>query len=348
MTRAEARAEVLGILERDYKGAQELIGNSNGSIDRTRTFGFALVAALIGFTASSHILWPGLLAALACLLLAYLDGFHCWRYKQAVEHARRIERVNQLLYKAHTGTLSKREAKSLKVREASFLPGVLTGQGAYTTRDVRYSVPVPMLLLYGLLAIAGIGIGIYETTAGASTHTVNARILKAPEEHQVQPNLTVLIRNAMTPAERKHLARLIVQLHASQNPGAVQFAAAASGLLSGVPGAAATIITSLAHQATGLEQQAGEIISRALADAALTAASPGPQTTVNNSENDRSYFSLTGPSFVVNLAGSTSSEQKPAKNNNDTHTEHEQHTTPPGPPQHTETTRTSSVLPYTP
>ena len=127
-------------------------------------------------------------------------------------------------------------------------------------------------------------------------------------------NLTVLVRNAITVRERKQLARLIVQLRDSHNPAAAQFAAAASALLSGVPGAAATIVTSLAHQGTSLEQQAAEIISKALADTALAAASPGSQTTVNNNHQDQSHFSLNAPSFVLNLAGSTSSKHKKQKN----------------------------------
>lgn len=331
MTRAEQRNEVLAILERDYQGARELMGASNGSIDRTRTFGFALVAALIGFSANSHILWPGLLAALACLLLAYLDGYHCWRYRQAVDHARRIERINQLVYKSHTSTLSEREAKSLELRAAAFLPGVLTGQGAYTFRDVRFCVPGPMLLLYTLLVIAGVGIGGYESTAGASTQTVNARILRSPGEHQAQLNPAVLARDAMTVGERQQLGRLIVQLRDSHDPAAVQFATAASALLSGIPSAAATIVTSLADRGTSLEQQAAGIIGKALADAATAVAGPASETTVNNNHQDQSHFSLNAPSLVLNLASPTSSKQQQQQQQ-----------------QHTEETHTSTVLPYTP
>jgi hypothetical protein len=55
---------------------------------------------------------------------------------------------------------------------------VLTGQGRFkfTPRELRYSLPAPILILYVLLALGGVFIGTYESATG-STQTINARIL---------------------------------------------------------------------------------------------------------------------------------------------------------------------------
>jgi hypothetical protein len=350
MDREERRTEVIGLLERDYQSARDLMSSANGSIDRTRTFGFALVAALIGFTAANHTLWLGLLAALACGLLAYLDGFQSWRYQEAVKHALRIERIQQLLYRAHTASFSERDEKSLSVRTAAFRPGVLTGQGDFTRSDIRHHLPKPILILYLLLAGAGIGIGIYANTTGSTT-TVNARVLPSSEKHEHPPaDLTVVVRDAMTGAQRAQLAKLAGEMRHSRRPSSDALGAAITALLNGTPGAAATVFSALAKQGGRVEQQAGDMISKALADAAVAAARAGggTTTTVNN---DQSHFSLNSPSFVFNAAPpSTSTKEKETHGGSG-----EQHGDggtanggTPGPRAHDETTSRSKTFPVTP
>lgn len=261
----EHRTEVRRLLDRDYESARDLMSSANGSIDRTRTFGFALVAALIGFTATNHTLWLGLLATLACGLLAYLDGFQSWRYEEAVKHARRIERIQQLLYRSHTAVFNERDEKSLRVKTAAFRPGVLTGQGHFGPRDLRYSLPVPIFILYLLLACAGVGVGVYESTTGSSTTTVNAHVFPSQEMHKNHPtDLAVLVRDAMSGGEQEKLAKLANEMSRSSRPGAHALGTAIDALLGGTPGAIASVFTALAQRGGSVEQQAGEIVSKAL------------------------------------------------------------------------------------
>lgn len=187
MDRGEHHARFVGVLDRDYQSARNLMTSANGSIDRTRTFGFALVAALIGFTAANHTLWFGLLATLASGLLAYLDGIQSWRYEEASRHALRIERIQQLLYRAEVGIFNERDEKALNIKVYAFRPGVLTGQGRFTPRDLLYTLPRPILILYLLLAFAGAAIGTYESTTGSTT-TVNARILSSAQMDERRSN----------------------------------------------------------------------------------------------------------------------------------------------------------------
>ena len=141
MNRSERRAELLGLLQRDYETAREFLQNANLSVDRTRTFGLALIAALIGVTVTGHIFRLGLVAAAATMVVALVDGFHTWQYRHAEEHLERIERIYQLLYKAHIATLSSRESKWLEARIKSFRPGVFSNLKLFKVRELAYSRP---------------------------------------------------------------------------------------------------------------------------------------------------------------------------------------------------------------
>jgi hypothetical protein len=346
MDRSEQRRELLGLLERDYQGTRELMRSANGSVDRTRTFGFALVAALIGFAASDHILWAGLLAALASGLLAYLDGFHSWQYEAAVKHARRIERIHQLLYKAHTAAFNERDKRSLTVRAASFRPGVLTGQGRFTPRDLRYCLPIPILVLYPLLALAGIGIGAYESTRGA-TETVNARVVSgAAGTKTAAASLSVLLREEMSGQERGELAKLGAKMRRSADPGERQLGSFIDMLLNASPGLISTIVPALAHDGTGLERQAGALLAKALGGALLSGASI--QSTVND---NHPQFTLNAPSFVFNAEGSSNSKPTGHKSSKQREPDTERHRKGGGqrpPSNHGEGPGEMKTLPYTP
>lgn len=282
--------EFAGLLDRDYQSARDLMNNANGSIDRTRTFGFTLIAALIGFTAANHTLWLGALATLAALLMAYLDSTECAKYQEATKHAVRIERMQQLLYRGRVGTANDADVTNLSRRKVAFRPGVLSGQGRLLTGSQRFSLgnlrntlPVPIQCLYVLLAFAGLGVGIYESTVSSTTN-VNARVLSAPEIRKAPAtNLTVVVRDTMTRSEQGQLAKLAGELRHSSRPGAHTLGNAITALLTGTPGAAAMVFSALAKQGGGMEQQAGEILSKALTNAAVAAADSGDgtETTVN-------------------------------------------------------------------
>jgi hypothetical protein len=269
--------EFVGLLDRDYQSTRDLMNHANGSIDRTRTFGFALIAALIGFTAANHTLWLGALATLASLLIAYLDSTQCAQYQEATKHALRIERIQQLHYRGHVGIANEGDQKNLSRRTVAFRPGVLTGQGRLLTGKQRFSfgnlrntLPVPIQCLYILLAVAGVGIGIYESTTSTTTN-VDAKVLSIPAPRRASAvDLTVAVRNTMTQDERGRLVKLADELRHSNLRGTHTLGSAITALLDGTPGAAARVFSALAKRGGGVEQQAGEILSKALTEANTT------------------------------------------------------------------------------
>jgi hypothetical protein len=341
--------EFAGLLDRDYQSARDLMNNANGSIDRTRTFGFTLIAALIGFTAANHTLWLGALATLAALLIAYLDSTECAKYQEATKHAVRIERMQQLLYRERVGTANDADVTNLSRRKVAFRPGVLSGQGRLLTGSQRFSLgnlrntlPVPIQCLYVLLAFAGLGVGIYESTVSSTTN-VNARVLSAPEIRKAPAtNLTVVVRDTMTRSEQGQLAG---ELRHSSRPAAHTLSNTITAVLSGTPGAAAMVFSALAKQGGGMEQQAGEILSKALTDAAVAAADSGDgtETTVNNNQ---SRFSLNAPSFVLNETPSGANTKK--KSGGSSGSSGQGNRGPAGPPTLEQPTKTSTEPhPYT-
>ena len=197
MKRSERRAELLGLLQRDYETAREFLQNANLSVDRTRTFGLALIAALIGVTVTGHIFWLGLVAAAATMVVALVDGFHT-----AVPPRRgapqRIERIYQLLYKAHIATLSSRESKWLEARIKSFRPGVFSNLKLFKVRELAYSRPYPIFrLMYPLLLVAGVAAGFYaHSRQEAATVRVSVAIICNPPAAPPAPTVT----NRSTPA----------------------------------------------------------------------------------------------------------------------------------------------------
>ena len=117
----------------------------------------------------------------------------------------------------------------------------------------------------------------------------------------------------MRRSEKNELAKLASELRRSRRPGAHALGNAITALLSGTPGAAATVFAALAKNGGGVEQQAGEILSKALTDAVVATAESGSGTgtTVNN---DQSSFSLNAPSFVLNGASPGAGEKNKSVN----------------------------------
>ena len=210
MNRSERRAELLGLLQRDYETAREFLQNANLSVDRTRTFGLALIAALIGVTVTGHIFWLGLVAAAATMVVALVDGFHTWQYRHAEEHLKRIERIYQLLYKAHIATLNSRESKWLEARIKSFRPGVFSNLKLFKVRELAYSRPYPIFrFMYPLLLVAGVAAGFYRT-ADKKRRPFSSAWPSAtrPRRHPHQPSRTARLpprhaASAMAPPSKQ-------------------------------------------------------------------------------------------------------------------------------------------------
>jgi hypothetical protein len=279
------REEFLGVLERDYQTAQRLMEGANGSVDRTRTFGFTLVAALIGFTFTDHILWLGLLAAAATFIVAYVDSYHCWEYKTAFKHAQRIERIDQLRYKAHLGKLNDRDMSSLEVRVGSFLPGVLSGSGHFKVyRELWYSLPRSLLVLYALLTLTGVGAGIYaESNAAHRERPLNIHVT-ASEPKIIDPTAAVLA--VLSRGQREQLAKLAALLRRSHSSQDRTLAAQIAQLLEGTAGALGAI-DSLTETSGAAAEKAIGIVLDALSRAAAANLTYAPSTNING---PRFYF----------------------------------------------------------
>lgn len=284
------RDEFLGVLERDYQTAQRLMEGANGSVDRTRTFGFTLVAALIGFTFTDHILWLGLLAATATFIVAYVDSYHCWEYQTAFKHALRIERIDQLRYKAHLGKLNDRDMSSLEVRVGSFLPGVLSGSGRFKVyRELWYSLPRSLLILYALLALAGVGSGIYaESNAAHGERPLNVHVLAA-EQKVTNPAAAVFA--ALSQRQREQLAKLAALLRRSRSRQDRALAGQVTQLLTGVAGSI-DAIDSLTGTSGAAEKAIG-IILDALSRATPANLTYAPSTSINGPRFSFGGFALT-------------------------------------------------------
>jgi hypothetical protein len=291
----EGRSEFLGILERDYRVAQELMESSSGSVDRTRTFGFTLVAALIGFTFTDHVRWLGLLAAAATFIVAYVDSYHCWGYDMAFKHALRIERIDQLRYKAHLTMLNSRDMNSLEVRVGSFRPGVLSGRGRFKIRrEIWFSLPRPLLILYPLLALAGVGAGVDAQNSAHAERPINVHVTSG--EMKVHDPGTLVLA-ALTREEREQLAKLAAQLRRSDSVQERELAVQIAQLLAGVPGTI-DAIESLFKGSGDNAEKALEIIVRVLSRVATSNLTYAPSTTVSGTR-----FSLGGFNLTVNADG---------------------------------------------
>jgi hypothetical protein len=286
----ERRSEFLGILERDYQAAQALMQSSNGSVDRTRTFGFALVAALIGFTLTDHIIWLGFLAAIATLVVAYVDSYHCWEYQTAFKHALRIERIDQLRYKAHLGRLNDRDMSSLEVRVGSFLPGVLAGSGRFKVyRELWFSLPRSLLFLYVLLVLVGAGAGVLAEGDGQKPGPIDIHV-KA-DEHEAS-NRSAAVQLALTHDERQQLAKLATLLRNSSSLRDQALATQIKRFLMSLP-ETISAIGSLDVSGSTTSRRALKIILDALARTASTSPTPPPRTYIAGPQFSFGHFSLT-------------------------------------------------------
>jgi hypothetical protein len=156
---------LLAIIEKDYAATRELMESALGSAGRTRTFGLALVGVLIGATLSSHLPLLGAATALIASLVALVDAFYSWQYERALGHARRIERIQQHLYRAYLRDPDNaHELRRLGSRLRSFRPGSASTLHRFRLRDAWYSSPP--VVFRGLYPAVIIGAAVAAVVAG--------------------------------------------------------------------------------------------------------------------------------------------------------------------------------------
>lgn len=193
MTDDAISGELLEIIQRDHEAAGRLAGGASASVDRTRTFGLTLVAAIVGFSLTSHT-WE--LSAAGVLLgaaIAVVDGFYSWQYERSVEHIRRIEAIEALRFKAlqppRRGARSDspsgvrhgdagRPPIRLESKVRGFKPGVYSELKKFRIRELRYLQPFPVFRgLYPAVIVASLLAGIFAYTGRSETTVVR---LEAP------------------------------------------------------------------------------------------------------------------------------------------------------------------------
>jgi hypothetical protein len=180
--------DLLEIIRRDHEAAGRLARGASSSVDRTRTFGLTLVAAVVGFSLTSHT-WE--LSAAGVLLgaaIAVVDGFYSWQYERSVEHIRRIEAIEALRYKSLLppgrsarsdlpGAARQGEAGRPRTRLESkvrgFKPGVYSELKKFRIRELRYLQPFPVFRgLYPAVIVASLLAGVFAYTGSSSTTVV--------------------------------------------------------------------------------------------------------------------------------------------------------------------------------
>lgn len=161
----------LELIHRDYEATRGFLESANASVDRTRTFGLALIAALFGVAITSQS-WPiGAVATIAVLVVAIVDAFYSWQYSIALRHARRVERIYEAMYGRLTNARPRgRYEHDLEVRLRAFRPGVFAELRQFRIRELRFSEPKPIFrFLYPVLVIAGIAVSVLASNEPASS-----------------------------------------------------------------------------------------------------------------------------------------------------------------------------------
>jgi len=161
-------------VDADYESTIKILDSANASVDRTRTFGLALVGVLVSITLTSGLLWLGVATSVSAGLVMLADGYYSWQYGVALQHARRIERIKQAEYRVDVGGSNPRaDALLLLRRLRAFRPGGLTGLHRFKWKSAWYAPPAPIFRgLYPLLIVGSLAAGFYAQ----ATHDDSATI----------------------------------------------------------------------------------------------------------------------------------------------------------------------------
>lgn len=157
-----------------------------------------------------------------------------------------------------------------------------------------FSLPRPLLILYPLLALAGVGAGVDAQNSAHAERPINVHVTAG--EVKVHDSGTSVLA-ALTREDREQLAKLAVQLRRSDSTQERELAVQIAQLLAGVPGTI-DAIESLFKGSGDNAEKVLEIIVRALSRVATSNLTYAPSTTIS-----RTRFSFGGFNLTVNANG---------------------------------------------
>lgn len=150
---------VISFVERDYEINQEVATGAHGAVVASRSVGFTLVAALLGFGLSQKS-WPLLLLATFSAFAIYLiDAFYTWRASERDAYGRQLEEI----LAAHVAFLDRtprnqRELGRLERRLAGLRVGSTSQIRTFKRRNVLFIQPGPLFkFLYPVLLLFALG-----------------------------------------------------------------------------------------------------------------------------------------------------------------------------------------------
>lgn len=183
-----AQRQVISFVERDYEVNQEAATGAHGAVVASRSVGFTLVAALLGFGLSQKS-WPLLLLATFGAFAVYLiDAFYSWRASERDAYVRQLEEI----LAAHVALMvrsprNQRELGRLERRLAGLRVGSTSQVRTFRARDVRFIQPgplfkflYPVLLLFALGACAYFGVRDLRSDADPRTRHPHAVLVREP------------------------------------------------------------------------------------------------------------------------------------------------------------------------
>jgi hypothetical protein len=153
------KQQIVSFVERDYEITQEVATGAHRAVVASRSVGFTLVAALLGFGLSQKS-WPLLLLAAFSGFAVYLiDAYYTWRASERDAYVRGLEEV----LGAHVAFLERtprneRELGRLERRLAGLRVGTTSQIRTFKAKDVWFIQPAPLFrFLYPLLLLFALG-----------------------------------------------------------------------------------------------------------------------------------------------------------------------------------------------
>jgi hypothetical protein len=199
------RAELLEMVEREYRVNHQLLSTAANTVAASRSLGFTLIAALTGFGVTQHS-WPLAAVGGGLGLVAYLvDGYYSWRSEGVESYIRRLETILATSYRAtHKRPRNAVELVRLDRRLRALRVGSLSQLHSFGWGDIWHGKPRAIFqLLYpvliGAIAVITLVIGLTSGNKEAprpvkinvvspATHTSQGLAGSANQTGRVGPN----------------------------------------------------------------------------------------------------------------------------------------------------------------